>query len=92
MITTAVANLQESILQAEAEVSSLAKQQREKRAELRRYHKALKALTGDAVEANPATENVGEQRGGHVRFKRLRRVNQDHRGTSIRLVPRCRVP
>lgn len=47
MITTAVANLQESILQAEAEVSSLAKQQREKRAELRRYHKALKALTGD---------------------------------------------
>lgn len=50
MITNAVTGLQDSILQAEADLSSLAQQQREKRAELRRYRKALKALTCDAAK------------------------------------------
>lgn len=46
---SAVASLQESIQQAESELSSLAKQAKEKRTEIRRLQKALCALTGNAV-------------------------------------------
>ncbi len=50
ILTDAVAGLEQSILQAEADLASLGQQQREKRGELRRYRKALKALTGEPAK------------------------------------------
>ncbi len=68
ILTDAVAGLEQSILQAEADLASFKQQQREKRGELRRYRRALKALTGEPAkrtrklraEANGAAEMAAQ--------------------------------